>query len=330
MNRVPPYTITPEIRSLVVQIGEAIGQVEASGIMQDARLQKQNRVRAIHGSLAIEGNILSEDQVSTILDGKRVVAPLKDIQEVRNAIQAYEQYPQWNPASEADLLKAHAILTAGLLDAPGSYRRVGVAVVGGGEVHHHGPPHARVPALMADLLEWLAGTDEHPLIAGSVFHYEFEFIHPFEDGNGRMGRLWQTLVLTRWRPLFAWIPVESMVYAHQSEYYSAIRESSAAGESTPFILFMLQMVLEAMQTPQVTPQVPPQVERLLAVVNGEMSRQEIQEALGLKDRKSLRENYLLPALEHGYLEMTRPESPNAKNQKYRLTQRGRRAKRGGG
>ena len=326
MNDQPPYSITPDMLSRVVQIGEAIGRAEAAGVARDLRLRRINRIRTIQGSLAIEGNVLSEEQVATILDGKPVIAPLRDVQEARNAIEAYEQFERWNPASETDLLRAHEVLMAGLLDAPGRYRHGGVAVMGQGRVHHVGPPAERVPQLMAGLPAWLGSTGEHPLIASSVFHYEFEFVHPFEDGNGRLGRLWQTLILTRWKPLFAHVPVESLVRARQGEYYQAIRQSSDEGESTPFIAFMLDTILAAVRTPQETPQVTPQVRRLLSVLSGEMSRREILRALGLRDRKWLRERYLLPALQHGYIEMIRPDVPNARNQRYRLTARGRDAR----
>ena len=323
MTARPPYAITPGMLSRVEQIGEAIGRAEA-GAAQDLRLRRINRIRTIRGSLAIEGNVLSEEQISTILDGKPVVAPPRDVQEARNAIRAYERFPRWNPARETDLLQAHEVLMTGLLDAPGHYRRSGVRVVGGGgEVHHVGPPAARVPGLVADLLAWLGAAGEHPLIASSVFHYEFEFIHPFEDGNGRLGRLWQTLILTRWKALFAHVPVESLVHARQSDYYDAIRRSSAKGESTAFVAFMLDMILAAVQAPQDAPHATPQVARLLSVLTGEMSRRDILRALGLSDRKSLRESYLSPALRSGYVEMTRPGSPTAKNQKYRLTPCGR-------
>ena len=328
MNAHPPYSITPNMLFCVEQIGEAIGRTEESAVPADLHLRRTNRIRTIRGSLAIEGNTLSEEQVSTILDGKPVVAPLREIQEVRNAISAYEQYPRWDPASETDLLNAHEVLMAGLLDAPGHYRRGGVVVTGAGEVHHVGPPADRVPHLMSDLLSWLDSTTEHPLIASSVFHYEFEFIHPFEDGNGRMGRLWQTLILTRWKPLFTDVPVESLIHARQSEYYEAIRESSDRGESTPFIAYMLDTILAAILTPQESPQATPQVGRLLSALDGEMSRQDILHTLGLSDRKSLRQRYLLPALQRGYVEMTRPDTPNARNQKYRLTARGRQVKQG--
>ena len=183
----PPFSITSAILSQVEQVGEAVGRSEAAGLGLDLRLRREARVRTVHGSVAIEGNVLSEEQVSAILDGKRVVAPPKDIQEVRNAIAAYDLLDRWAPSSEADLLTAHEILMTGLVEAPGRYRAGAVGVIGPDGVHHIGPPASRVPGLMADLLGWLRDSDEHPLIASSVFHYEFEFIHPFEDGNGRLG-----------------------------------------------------------------------------------------------------------------------------------------------
>ena len=324
MSPGPPYRITTVILSRVAEIAEAVGRAEAAGLSEDLRLRRINRIRTIQGSLAIEGNILTEEQISTILDGKPVVAPLRDVQEARNATKAYERYERWDPASEADLLNAHEILMAGLVDAPGRYRPGRAAVMGPDGIQHVGPPAARVRSLMAELLAWLRDTDDHPLIASSVFHYEFEFIHPFEDGNGRMGRLWQTLVVTGWKALFAHVPVESLVRARQSEYYQAIRQSSAEGEGTPFIAFMLDTILAALRTPQDAPHATPQVRRLLSVLAGEMSRREILHALGLSDRKWLRERYLLPALQDGFVEMTRPDVPSARNQRYRLTARARR------
>ena len=323
-----PYAITADILFLVERIGAAIGRAEAAGVSRDARLRRTNRIRTIRGSLAIEGNTLSEEEISSILDGKPVAAPLRDIQEARNAIKAYDQYRQWDPASEADLLQAHQILMAGLLDVPGQYRRTGVGVMGGGVIHHIGPPAEYVPQHMANLLAWLGDADEHPLIASSVFHYEFEFIHPFEDGNGRMGRLWQTLILTRWKSLFASIPVESLVHARQDDYYRAIRQSSAAGASTSFIVFMLEIILEALRVSgvndQVSDQVSDQVARLIAALGtGSRSAVELMGIIGLSHRPTFRKNYLHPAMSAGLVEMTRPESPTAKNQKYRLAVRGR-------
>ena len=332
MTTAPPYTITSAILDLAERIGEAIGRTEEAAVRGDLRLRRVNRIRTIQGTLAIEGNTLTEDQISTILDGKPVVAPLREIQEVRNAIRAYEEFLHWNPARETDLLNAHEVLMAGLLDAPGQYRRGNIAVAGGGEVHHIGPPADRVPFLMENLLSWLDDSGEHPLIASSVFHYEFEFIHPFEDGNGRMGRLWQTLILTRWNPLFADVPVESLVHARQSEYYEAIRASSSKGESTPFVIFMLEAILEAVRacrtTDQESVQVTDQVARLLAELrDGPRSAAKVMAALGLSHRPTFRNNYIRPALEAGLVEMTRPESPTARNQRYRLTGRGRTAMR---
>ena len=336
MSEKPSYTITPDILALIAQIGEAIGRAEAMDATRDLRLRRINRIRTIHSTLAIEGNTLSEAQVSTILDGKPVIAPPKDIQEARNAIRAYEQHLQWNPTSETDLLSAHNILMAGLLDAPGHYRRSKVVVAGEGEIHHIGPPAKRVPHLMAGLLAWLDDTDLHPLVASSVFHYEFEFIHPFEDGNGRMGRLWQSLILTRWKALFANIPVENMIHARQSDYYQAIRQSSAEGSCTPFIVFMLEVILETVgltsatdqvidqPTDQVADQVTDQVEGLLAALKAHpKTAAELMAELGLSHRPTFRQNYLRPAMDAGLVEMTRAESPTAKNQKYRLVGRGR-------
>jgi len=320
----PPYTLTPAIVSLVAEVAEALGRLSALG-GDGLRLRRVNRIRSIRGSLAIEGNTLSEDQITAILEGRPVVAPPREIQEVRNALAAYERMCAWHPAREADLLEAHGILMAGLLDGAGCYRTGGVGVMQGNEVIHMAPPAKRVPGLMRKLLGWLAETDTHPLIAGAVFHYEFEFIHPFPDGNGRLGRLWQTLILSRWKPVLANLPVESLVHAYQAAYYRAIEESTRQSDSAPFIHFMLERILEACRsgTPQETPDATPQVKRLLRVLCGEMGRAALMDALELKDAKHFRQRYLEPALKSGLLEMTQPESPRSPTQKYRLTDRGR-------
>jgi Fic family protein len=203
----------------------------------------------------------------------------------------------------------------------------------GQQVIHMAPPAERVPHLMADLFRWVAATDAHPLIASSVFHYEFEFVHPFADGNGRMGRLWQSLILARWNPLFADIPVESLIFEHQAEYYAALHESTRQTDSAPFIAFMLRMILDTVttSTPEVAPEVTPEV-RLLSVLTSEMTRQQLKEALGLKDDEHFRKAYLLPALEAGLIEMTIPDKPRSSKQKYRPTDKGRQvmARQGGG
>ena len=194
----------------------------------------------------------------------------------------------------------------------------------GERVIHMAPPAKRVPLLMRNLLHWLENCEEHPLISSSVFHYEFEFIHPFADGNGRLGRLWQSLILTRWNPMFAHIPVESLVYEHQQEYYQALQKSTDQSDSAPFIEFMFRMIFDTVSAaPQVSPQVTPQVVQLLKTLIGDMSRESIQAALGLKDRKSFRERYLVPALTDDLIEMTIPDKPNSRLQKYRLTDKGK-------
>ena len=326
----PPFTITPSILRLIADISEAVGRISAQADDAPLRLRRLNRIRTIQGSLAIEGNTLSEEQITALLDGKHVIAPPREIQEARNAIAAYDHLEQWNPENEKDLLKAHSILMAGLIDDAGRYRQKGVGVVGGKEVLHMAPPAARVPHLMGDLFQWLQTTGHHPLVASSVFHYEFEFIHPFADGNGRTGRLWQTLILSRWNLLFLRIPVESVVYAHQQEYYAALQHSTQQGVVTPFLEFMLCMIRDAVPavTPQVAPQVTPQVAQLLRSLSDAsqtgLSRKELQEASGLRDRKSFAERWLAPALKAGLIEMTIPDKPSSRMQRYKITADGRR------
>ncbi|NDV26174.1 Fic family protein [Desulfovibrio sp. JC010] len=322
----PPHIITPAIVNLIARISEEVGRLTVlADDSRELRLRRINRVRTIHGSLAIEGNNLSKEQITAILDGKRVIAPPREIQEVRNAIAAYDRFDDWSVDREADLKEAHGVLMAGLIDEFGIYRRSGVGVIAGERVIHMAPPADRVPALMQDLFAWLAATDDHPLIASSVFHYEFEFIHPFADGNGRMGRLWQTLILKSWNPIFADIPVESLVFEHQEEYYAALQESTNKADSAPFIEFMLRMILDAVlsATPHDTPHDTPHVKALVEAVSGEMHRDELLSVLNLKDRKSFRELYLKPALEAGFVEMTIPDKPKSKNQRYRLTEKGK-------
>jgi len=322
----PPFSITPAIVTLVGKISEAVGRLTI--LREQAislRLRRINRVRTIRGSLALEGNTLTEAQVTAILDGKRVIAPPREVREVRNALAAYERFDDWNPGAAKDLLEAHRILMSGLIDEAGTYRRGGVGVMEGSHVIHMAPPADRVPALMGDLFHWLATSDAHPLIASSVFHYEFEFIHPFADGNGRMGRLWQSLILARWNTLFADLPVENLVFEHQSEYYQALQESTQQADSSPFIGFMLTMIFDAVvaSAPQATPPVTPQVGQLLMVMDGEMSREALQDLLHLQDRKSFRARYLRPALADEFIEMTIPDKPNSPLQRYQITEKGR-------
>ncbi len=319
----PPYTLTEHAVGAIARICEAVGRLAVLGDTQALRLRRANRIRTIQGSLAIEGNTLSEEQITAVLEGTPVMAPPAEIQEVRNALKTYDRLPDWNPTNEDDLLDAHRILMAGLVDVPGAYRCKAAGVMGKHGIVHVAPPAERVPYQMRDLLGWLARTEAHPLVAGAVFHYEFEFIHPFEDGNGRMGRLWQTLILSRWNRLFADLPVERLIHRRQADYYAALNASTEQGDSAPFIKFMLGIIAETIGTPQVTPQVKPQVMKLLRSLEGEMGRHELQTALGLRARKNFRLLYLAPALVDGLIEMTIPDKPNSRLQKYRLTPKGR-------
>ena len=332
---IPPFTLTAAINRRVASIGRLVGRAAVDMSPETGlRLNRINRIRTIAGSLAIEGNSLGEAQITALLDGKRITAPPREILEVKNALAAYASLKTWTPASETDLLAAHRVLMKGLQDSPGKCRQSGVGVMSGDRVVHVAPPARRVPRLMQQLLEWVGGTNVHPLITGCVFHYEFEFIHPFADGNGRLGRLWQTLVLSHWQPLFEHLPVESLIHHHQVSYYRAIAESSSAGESTPFIVFMLGVIQDALEdslTPQVTPQatpqadtqVSPQVVALLGVLEGDMDRAELQAELGLRDRKSFQQRYIAPALVAGWVERTLPHKPRSPLQKYRLSATGK-------
>lgn len=248
---IPPFVISAEAINLIAAIA---GQIERYAIRLEQedglRLRKANRVKTIHSSLAIEGNTLSEDEVRDIIDGKNVVAPIRQIQEVKNAIATYELFPTLNPFDIKDLMKAHSIMMQALVDDAGKFRRSGVGVFSEQGLVHMAPPADRVPLLMNDLFGWLRGAKDHLLIRSCVFHYEFEFIHPFVDGNGRMGRLWQSLILGKLHPLFEHLPVENMVYANQQAYYDAITASTSAGQSGPFVDFMLNEIYKTLKEHQ--------------------------------------------------------------------------------
>ncbi|MEM7601340.1 MAG: Fic family protein [Verrucomicrobiota bacterium] len=316
----PPCTISPKIVELVAEVCEAVGERGASNAsIRELRLRRLDRIRTIQGSLAIEGNELSTNQITALMEGKPVVAAARDIAEAKNAIQVYDQLEKWDPHSVDSLLNAHRLLMDGLAEDAGRFRSAGVGVVSGIDIVHLAPAAAQVDRLMADLFEWVRQTDQHPLIASSIFHYEFEFIHPFSDGNGRMGRLWQSLLLTRWNSIFSTLPVESLVFAKQKDYYLAIQQSTDIGDSRPFVEFMLASIRETLlETPQATPQATPQVEAILKVLgDDELSRSDLQTRLRLKDAKSFRKRYLKPALRGGWIEQTVPEKPNSPKQRYR-------------
>jgi Fic family protein len=323
----PPYTITPAILSLVAEVAGEVGRLHAlAGTITTPQLRRKSRIRTVHASLEIENNTLSIDQVTAVLDGKRVLGPPAEVQEVRNAFAAYEAMPSWNPTSVKDLLAAHKLMLHGLADDAGKFRRGSVGIARGKQVVHLAPPAGRVPGLVKNLLAWLKRTDAHPLVAGSIFHYEIEFIHPFADGNGRMGRLWQSLVLSRWQSLFAWLPVETVIRDRQAAYYEVLGACDKAGNSTAFIEFMLFSIATALReagTDQVSDQVNDQVAALLRALGDKtLSAAECMKRLKMSHRPTFRTNYLHPAMHAGLVEMTIPEKPNSRLQKYRATNAG--------
>ena len=244
---IPPFTVTDEITSLVIEIAETLGRMSVNDKdIPTPTLRKENRIKTIHSSLAIENNSLSLEQITAIIEGKRVLGPPNEILEVMNANEAYNILFELDPYKEEDLLRAHRLMMTNLVKENGIYRSDGVGVFDGQKCIHMAPPAVRIPFLMKDLLSWVKKTKVHPLISSCVFHYEFEFIHPFADGNGRMGRMWQTLLLMQWKPVFAWIPVETIVKINQQEYYSSIAQSDKAGNSTIFITFMLKCILSSL------------------------------------------------------------------------------------
>lgn len=242
----PPFTITTDILNLVAQISQQVGELNASQLNASPQLRKQNRIKTITGTLAIEGNSLTEEQITAIVEGKPVLGSVRELAEVKGAIAAYDALPAFTPSAIDDLLTAHGLMLSDILVNAGEFRSKGVGIHKGGVVHHVAPPAHQVSGLMADLIQWLKQTKDHPLIASCVFHYEFEFIHPFADGNGRMGRLWQTLILSKWHPLFLSLPLESVIKDHQQAYYYALEQADNQADSTPFIHFMLSVIQQTL------------------------------------------------------------------------------------
>ena len=248
-NKQPPFEINERIMADVIEIAELVGRVSVTDkISMNPTLRRTNRIQTIYSSLAIEQNTLDIEQVTAVLSGKRVIAPPKDIAEVQNAYEIYDNMDKLNPYSIGDLLKAHSVMERGLLNEAGEFRSRPVGVADSeGNILHFGTLPQYVPKLVQELLEWTEKSEIHLLIKSCVFHYEFELIHPFADGNGRMGRLWHTLLLSKWNPIFAWLPIESIIHDNQSEYYNAINVSNNNGNSTVFIEFMLSVIKQALQ-----------------------------------------------------------------------------------
>ena len=294
----PPFEITSKIIELISNISEKIGEI--SSIQNNShyiQLRKENRIQTIHSSLAIENNSLSLEQITAIIDGKRVLGNPNEIQEVKNSIQAYDLLLTLNPYNEKDLLKAHKLMMQDLVENSGKYRTDGVGIFDGEHVVHVAPPAKRIPELMADLFEWLKTSDVHPLIKSCVFHYEFEFIHPFQDGNGRIGRLWQTVILKEWKEVFAWIPVETLIKENQKEYYNALGVSDKSANSTKFIEFMLSIILTTIEeiiatekkvTVKVTQKVTVNQKKIIKAIkeNPNITQEKLAEIIGIS-RKSI-------------------------------------------
>ena len=327
----PPFQITPSILTLVADISEQLGRWSAVLGHADAallpELRRGNRLRTIQASLAIEHNSLSLEQVTAVLEGKRVLGLPREIQEVRNAFAAYEQLPNWQPYNVNHVLAAQGQLMLGLVDDAGQWRHAGVGIYRDQQLMHMAPPPSQVARLMGDLLAWLKTMPVHPLVASCVFHYEFEFIHPFSDGNGRMGRLWQTLILSQWKPELAYLPVETVIRHQQAEYYAALSAADKASDATGFVEYMLKALLSAMQEVVEAPsqhqvgtksELTVEQSYVLAIFKGEMTLMALMKEVNRSDRSKFRSQVLNPLMDAGLVEPTIPDKPTSSKQKYRL------------
>ena len=321
----PPLEITNKMLTLSISITEKVGKVNSfNSLKRMPILRRNNKIKSIHSSLAIEANSLSINQVKDVIEGKVVLGPLKEIQEVKNAYNAYSNITNFDGYSEQDLLKAHFLLTNSVCDLPGKYRNHGEGVFDGSKVIFVAPPHDLVPSLMKDLFKWLKNDEEMPmLIKSCIFHYEFVFIHPFSDGNGRLARLWQNILLCKWKPVFEYIPIESFIKKYQPEYYNKIALCHSIGKSNDFIEFMLTVIDSTLDDILFNIQrecenISDQVNKLLSVLEDDIpySANEIMKRLNIKSKETLRNTYLNPAIENGLIRMTIIDKPNSKNQKY--------------
>ena len=322
----PPFSITNEILLYVSSISEKIGRITAiSNLESKPHLRKNNRIKSIHSSLKIEANSLSLGQVRDVINGKMVLGEQKEIQEVKNAYVAYEKFSEINPYSIPDLKKFHGIMTKYVVEESGDFRRGEEGVFNGDQCIFMAPPARFVPQLMEDLFEWMNEVEKsvHPLILSSVFHYEFVFIHPFSDGNGRMARLWHTAILSKWKSVFEYIPIESQIEKFQGEYYDVIARCHVDGESTSFIEFMLSQIDKILddistQISEENEQFSEYIKKMLDVMEYDIpyTSKVIMEKLGLKSKEGFRRNYLRPAIDMNLIRMTIPDKPNSRNQRY--------------
>ena len=334
----PPYTITEKAADYLAKIVEAVTRLAyGTGFKRDIRLHKENRVRTIHSSLAIEGNSLTLGEVTAVIEGKAVAGAQAEIKEVKNAYEAYDIIMTFDPCVIKDFLKAHELMTNGLIEESGKFRSGDVGVFDGDAAVHIGARPQFVPGLVEELFEWAKESELHPVLKSAILHYEIEIIHPFADGNGRMGRLWQTLLLAKWNAIFAWIPMEAVLYQNRAQYYQAIQDARKANDSGVFIEFALSAIYDT-----VAAQEKHQGKRkdkhqdtlhaewsdiqltvLNALENKSLSRKEIFAVIGRNgDSRSFKRN-IEPLIEAGLAEMTVPGKPNSKLQKYRLTNKGR-------
>ena len=327
----PPFHMTDRMTSLIAEISEYVGRITVlQGGAISPHLRRGNRIRTIHSSLAIENNSLSLEQVTAILNGKRILGNPNEIREVQNAYEAYEMLLNLDPLSVHDLWKAHAQMMNGLVPKSGRFRSDGVGIFKGRSLIHMAPPAAFVAEHIHNLFAWYQHSELHPLVKSAIFHYEFEFIHPFSDGNGRMGRMWHTLLLAQWKELFFWLPVEELIQARQQKYYDALGTADAQADCAEFVELMLEIVRDALSKvtivshgsdqdgDQDTDQDKTAIQRLLSVLgNDTLSAAELMKRLHLSHRPTFRKNYLHPALEQNQIERTLPDKPNSKNQKYR-------------
>lgn len=325
-NYTPPYTISNKMLSLVSEISDKVSRLTYNGSLQARpHLRKNNKIRSIHSSLAIEANSLSLGQVKDVINNKMVLGEQKEIQEVKNAYEAYEMLSVINPFDLSDLEKLHSIMTKYLVDESGKFRKGEEGVFSGDKCIFMAPPARLVPELMDQLFSFMneQRKEVHPLIMSAVFHYEFVFIHPFSDGNGRMARLWHTALLYNWKPIFEYIPIESQIEKFQDDYYEAIAKCHINGDSNFFIEFMLEQIDNVLdelleQVKSVDIDYSAYTKKLVDVMKYDVAytAKELMELLGLQSRSSFRENYLMPAIKGGFVEMTLPDKPNSRNQRY--------------
>ena len=325
-NYKPPFTITNEILTYVSSVSEKVGRISAiSNLESKPHLRRNNRIKSIHSSLKIEANSLSLGQVRDVINGKMVLGEQKEIQEVKNAYAVYEKFSEIDPFSINSLKLFHGIMTKYVVEESGDFRRGEEGVFNGDQCIFMAPPARFVPQLMDNLFSWMKKEKDkiHPLIMSSIFHYEFVFIHPFADGNGRMARLWHTAMLAQWKSVFEYIPIESQIEKFQNEYYEAIAKCHVEGESTLFIEFMLSQIDKildevSVQAREENEQLSEYLKRLLEVMEYDVpyTSNTLMDKLGLKSKEGFRRNYLRPAIDMKLIHMTIPDKPNSRNQRY--------------